>query len=148
LSSLPELVARCADGEVQLQRALLDEIEPLVFGYTRSLGEPFERAVKLTHAAVLGFLLDLRGGRVRIADVNALRRLAHELASSKMADPDPWFLRHEGDPDSGALTPVAIELAERIESVVGDTTDAARRLRGAAGECKALLRAGVLERDA
>ncbi|MHC4409462.1 MAG: hypothetical protein ACYS0F_10705 [Planctomycetota bacterium] len=153
LNSLPELVARCADGDTKLQKELLDEVEPLVFGYTRSLGEPFERAVRLTHAAVLGFLLDVRAGRVRLADVNALRRKSHELATTKMADPDPWLVRHEGDPGTGALTPVAVQLAEQVETALDDTAAAARRFRGApdgddASVFKSLLATGVPERNA
>jgi hypothetical protein len=155
LRSIPELVRRCAEGEVSLQVALLDEIEPLVFGYVRSLGEPFERAVRLTHAAVLGFLLDLRAGRVRLADVNAMRRTCHELASTKMADPAPWLVRHEGDPETGALTPVAPELADRVEAALdnGQIEAAARRFRGRPDPREeaifhALAATGVPERDA
>ncbi|MEM8883738.1 MAG: hypothetical protein AAGD14_06715 [Planctomycetota bacterium] len=131
-----ELLQRAAQGDTGMQTALLDEVEPLVFGYTRSLGEPFDRAVRLTHAAVLGFLLDLRAGRVRLADANALRRACHRLASEKMADRAPWFVDHEGDPESGALTPVAVELAARIDALVDepDRSVVARRLRGASDE--------------
>jgi hypothetical protein len=155
LNSVPELVRRCAEGDTALQKALLDEIEPLVFGYLRSLGEPFERAVALTHAAVLGFLLDLRAGRVRLADVNAMRRTCHELATVKRADPDPWRVRHEGDPESGALTPFAPDLAARVEAALDadGVACAARRFRGRADPrdeavFRALAATGVPERGA
>jgi len=155
LTSVAELVRRCADGDESLQAALLDEIEPLVFGYVRSFGTPFERAVRLTHAAVLGFLLDLRAGRIRLADPNALRRACHELAAHKMGDPDPWFVAHEGDPETGALTPHACALAAQIEAAVAedDVRVAARRLRGRPDPAGDGLRAAlsgtiVPERDA
>lgn len=131
-----------------MQRALLDEIEPLVFGYVRSLGTPgaFELGVRLTHAIALGVLLDLRAGRVRVSDPNALRRQCHDWAARKIADPHPLLLQHEGDEETGMLTPVAIELAERVEAAVDDVALAARRLRGS-GEASdmdaALTRAGI-----
>ena len=131
-----------------MQRALLDEIEPLVFGYVRSLGTPedFERGVRLTHAIALGVLLDLRGGRVRLSDPNALRRQCHDWAARKLADPKPLMLCHEGDDETGMLTPVAIELAEMVEEAVDDVALAARRLRGSGSSPEidaALARAGV-----
>jgi hypothetical protein len=131
LNSVPELVRRCAEGDTALQKALLDEIEPLVF------------------------LLDLRAGRVRLADVNAMRRTCHELATVKRADPDPWRVRHEGDPESGALTPFAPDLAARVEAALDadGVACAARRFRGRADPrdeavFRALAATGVPERGA
>ena len=155
LSSIPELVRRCAEGDAAMQVALLDEVEPLVLGYLRSLGQPFDRAVRLTHAAVLGFLLDLRAGRVRLADVNAMRRACHELAVTKMADQKPWLVRHAGDEVTGALTPFAPDLAARLEAALDadGIAAAARRFRGRpdardAALLAALAATGVPERDA
>jgi len=154
LTSLPELLRRCADGDEELQAALLDEVEPLVFGYVRSLGEPFERAVRLTHAAALGFLLDVRAGRVRLADANALRRECHALAAAKMKDPEPWLVKHEGHPDTGAITPFAASLAARVEAALDGEAGAvsARRFRGKPDPrdeevFRALAPTGVPERD-
>jgi hypothetical protein len=110
--------------------------------------------VALTHAAVLGFLLDLRAGRVALADANGLRRLCHELASVKMADPDPWLVDHEGDPESGALTPFATGLAARVEAALDaeSAAVAARRFRGRPDPRgdeigRALSASGVPKRD-
>jgi hypothetical protein len=153
LNNLPALLSRAAAGDEEMQLALLDEMEPLIFGYVRSLlpagdEDVFERGVHLTHATALGILLDLRGGRVRVPDPNALRRQCHEFAVRKMDDAHPLLLAHPGDEESGMLTPVALELAHAVEAVidVSDHTLAARRLRGQADATRierALAAAGI-----
>ena len=131
-----EILQRCAGGDERLQTELLDEVEPLLFGYIRSLlpasDDSFERAVALTHAATLGFLLDLRGGRVRLAHNKALRGHCHRLALTKIRDPEPVLLTAEGDAETGALTPVATTLAAEFEAVLSPTLlrAAAIRLQG------------------
>lgn len=153
-NSLPGLLTRAAAGDEEMQIALLDEMEPLMFGYIRSLlpaGDEavFERGVLLTHAAALGILLDLRGGRVRLPDPNALRRQCHDFAVRKIADNHPLLLVHPGDEESGMLTPVALNLAHAVESAIPeqDHALAARRLRGHAEAThieEALLAAGII----
>ena len=136
LTSLPELVQRCAEGDEELQRALLDEVEPLLFGYLRSLvpaGDgAFDAAVAHTHAVTFAFLLDLRGGRVRLADAAALRGFCHRLAIGRLRDGDPVFLATEGDPETGSLTPIAVDLAARVEQALAadQLPIAAQRLLG------------------
>jgi len=162
--SLPELLRRCAEGDEALQSALLDEAEPLLFGYFRSLlptgDESFDRAVALTHAAALGFLLDLRGGRVRIQDAAGLRSACHRIALAVLRNADPALLAAQGDPETGSLAPTAIPLAREWESVLPEPlrAAAAARLQGVradawdevatALEGNGLLRADVPKRDA
>ena len=156
--TLPELLQRCAEGDEELQTALLDEVEPLVFGYLRSLipggEESFERAVALTHAAALGFLLDLRGGRVRISDAAGLRGACHRIAVAVLRIEDASLLNAEGDPETGALTPVAVAVAQEWERVLDDAG-----LRVAAGQLQgrttsdwiplvpSLMESGLLRRN-
>jgi hypothetical protein len=153
LNNLPDLLSRAAAGNEDMQHALLDEMEPLIFGYIRSLlpagdEDVFERGVYLTHAVALGVLLDLRAGRVLLTDPNALRRQCHDYAVRKMADEAPLLLTSTGDEETGMLTPVAIELVHALEAAI-DANDhklAARRLRGHADapEIERLLRdAGI-----
>ncbi|MHC4956625.1 MAG: hypothetical protein ACYTGZ_22530 [Planctomycetota bacterium] len=136
LTSLPELVQRCVEGDEELQRALLDEVEPLLFGYMRSLvpagDDAFDSAVAHTHAATLGFLLDLRGGRIRMADAAALRGYCHRTAVERLRDPEPVFLAAAGDQETGGLTPMALEWAERFETAlsVDQVPVASQRLLG------------------
>ena len=134
--TLPELLQRCAAGDEALQTAFLDEAEPLLFGYVRSLvpagDASFERAVALTHAATLGFLLDLRAGRVRLADAPGLRAACHRIAVAVLRMDEPLFLTAEGDPETGALTPEATNVARAWESALDAdaTRAAAARLQG------------------
>ncbi len=153
LNDLPRLLTRAAAGDEEMQIALLDEMEPLIFGYVRSLlpagdEEVFERGVFLTHATALGILLDLRGGRLLIPDPNALRRQCHQFAARKIADDHPLLLAHSGDEETGMLTPVAMPLAKTVEAAieVKDHAIAARRLRGhadAADVERSLFAAGI-----
>jgi len=131
-----EILQRCAGSDEALQTELLDEVEPLLFGYLRSLlpasDDSFERAVALTHAATLGFLLDLRAGRVRIPDNKALRGHCHRIALAKLRDAEPILLTAEGDEETGALTPRATTVAAEFEAVLPATLlrAAAIRLQG------------------
>jgi len=113
------ILQRCAEGDETLQAELLDEVEPLIFGYVRSLlpatDDSFARAVALTHAATLGFLLEVRTGRVRLATEKALRGHCHRLALAKLRDADPLLLTAEGDEETGGLTPHATEVANAFE---------------------------------
>ena len=121
--TLPELLQRCAAGDEDLQTALLDEVEPLLFGYVRSLlpqdDAAFDRAVALTHAAVLGFLLDLRAGRIRIADAGGLPGASHRIALAVLRLDPPAYLTALGDAETGALTPSAVRIAREWERVLG-----------------------------
>jgi len=138
--TLPELIRRGADGDEEVQTALLDELEPLLFGYFRSLLPAddglFDEAVALTHAATLGFLLDLRAGRVRIPDAAALRAACHRIVVAVLRVEDRVRLTAEGDDETGGLTPGAVALAQEWEVALSDTllAAAARRLQGAPSE--------------
>jgi hypothetical protein len=161
--SLPELLQRAAAGDEGVQAALLDEVEPLLFGYFRSLlpatDEAFDRAVALTHAALLGFLLDLRAGRARAPDAKALRGACHRIAVAVLRCADPVLLAAEGDAETGALTPVAVPLARAWEEALPAPVLQAvaaglqgARTRGwdealARLETGGLVRRGVSERD-
>jgi len=158
------ILQRCAKGDEALQTELLDEVEPLIFGYVRSLlpasDDSFARAVAITHAATLGFLLEVRAGRVRLATKKALRGHCHRLALAKLRDADPVMLTAEGDEQTGGLTPHAIQVANAFERVLEPPLlrAAALRLLGADSpkwdeaapilQRAGLVRAGGSERDA
>lgn len=100
-----------------MQRALLEEVEPLLFGYARSLapsGEgAFERAVAATHGMVLGFHLRACAGGVAVRDVKDLRAVAHRMAARKLAAP-PLPLGAVADGESGSMLPTVLDVAQRI----------------------------------
>jgi len=151
LMTLPELLQRCAEGNEELQTAVLDEVEPLLFGYFRSLlpaGEAaFEKAVSLTHAATLGFLLDLRAGRVRIADAAGLRSACHRIAVAVLRMDEVVQLSVEGDPETGALTPTATTVASSWEEALEQDAlqVAADRLQGRGNPAWPELVSGLVE---
>jgi len=89
--------------------------------------------VALTHAATLGFLLDLRGGGVRIADSGGLRAHCHRVVATVLRDPAPVKLTAEGDSETGGLAPGAVALAQEWEDALSERLrgTAAARLQGA-----------------
>jgi len=113
LSADPRLslvVAGYARGDALLQRALLDEFEPLLFGYMRSLLGPDPQiadvAARATHDLVVAFHLRLVAGALRLTDAASMRALAHRMSVVKagalraagrpglafLADPESWSL--------------------------------------------------------
>jgi hypothetical protein len=115
--TLPDLLRAYADGDREVQRAVLDEIEPLLFGYARSLApsgeDAFERAVAATHEMVLGFHLRAQAGAVAIPDVKGLRAYAHRTVSRKLAAP-PLPLGAVADEETNGMAPAALAVGDRI----------------------------------
>ena len=116
--SLFELFRAYRDGDRRVQMALLDEVEPLLFGYARSLvpsGEgAFERAVRATHALVIGFHLRAKAGRLEIADLRRLRGVAHGMVVAKLAA-DEVPLGAVADQESNSMLPTILDVGARIE---------------------------------
>jgi len=117
LPELPGLVDAYAAGGSDVQRAFLDEFEPLVFGYARSYArgaDAHARAVRQTHELVLAFHLRACAGRARIASVPDMKRQAHELALAKR-DGFLAGLADFGDPETGAFGPRAPEVGALLQ---------------------------------
>jgi len=133
---LPELLEAYRRGETGVQRDLLDEVEPLLYGMVRSLmpggAGAQEQAIRFTNALVLAFHLRASRGEVALADANALRALAHRMASRKLRDPDPLVLNEE--PDS--MIDRCFGLGPTIEAALDDRELSALidRLEGAGAE--------------
>jgi hypothetical protein len=100
-----------------VQRALLDEVEPLLFGYARSLvpsGEDaFARAVAATHEMVLGLHLRAQAGGVAIRDVKDLRAVTHRMTARKLAAP-PLPLGNVADEETNSMLPTVLDVGDRI----------------------------------
>jgi hypothetical protein len=134
---LPETLAAYRDGDRAAQVALLDEVEPLLFGYVRSLTptgpDAFERAVSATHELVLGFHLRALLGTVEIADANALRAASHAMAVTKLGAENVG-LADLADEETGSLVHRAAAVGDRIRAELDDTETAllAARLCGEA----------------
>jgi hypothetical protein len=141
---LPAILDKYRSGDPEVQAALLDEVEPLLFGYVRSLTpgghDAFERAVAATHELVLGFHLRALLGQVAIADANALRGLAHAMAVTKLRA-EPVGLADLADEETGSMVRRAHELGERVRAELDDAEAAefAAHLLGEAAAGEAVL---------
>ncbi len=106
--TLPDLLRAYAAGDAGLQSKVLDEVEPLLFGYVHSLTpsgpDARERAIEATHALVIAFHLMVEAGEVVLEDINALKGFAHRLAVHKLKESDePVRLVDLADPETGSL---------------------------------------------
>jgi len=131
--TLPELLAAYARGETDAQHQVLEEFEPLVFGYARSLGGgDHDAAVATTHALTLAFHLRAAAGQVQPRDAAALRALAHGLVSRKLQDSDPVRLRSLADPVTASMVYVCFGIGLTLDAELDprEIEEFAARLEG------------------
>ena len=153
---LEELLEAYARGETDAQHALLEEVEPLLFGMARSLvpsgPDSFDRAVALTHALTLAFHLEAGAGRVTIEGKKNLRAYAHRQASRKLADAQPLLLSEDvADEETGSLVYKCLGLGIAVEDELSteELAEFVARLEGRAaaeGWRERLERAGIVRR--
>ena len=153
---LSDLLRSYREGDADVQVAVLDEFEPLLFGYMRSLmpsgPDAFERAVEATHALVLGFHLRALAGGLDIADVAALKRLAHTMAVRKLADRGDVHLQPLADEETGSMVRTVADVGRRVANELDETERSllATKLLGEDGEGdwdgvrERLVRCGIL----
>jgi hypothetical protein len=112
------LLAAYEEGRTDIQHRLLDEVEPLLFGYVRSLGPPGdpELAVRRTQALTLAFHLRACAGRLDVASIQDLRGYAHRMALEKLADDDPLELAPLADEETGSMIYKCYGLGLTLES--------------------------------
>ncbi|MGQ0614838.1 MAG: hypothetical protein ACT4PV_13970 [Planctomycetaceae bacterium] len=88
MDALPAALLAYAAGDAATQAALLDEVEPLLFGFLRSMTpsgpDAHERAVAAAHELLLAFDLMAARGRVELRDERALKSFCHRLAMKKL----------------------------------------------------------------
>jgi hypothetical protein len=119
--TLPELLLAYARGDTGAQHAVLEEVEPLLFGMARSLvpagPDAHARAVDATHALTLAFHLRACAGGVDLADARALRAFAHRAAVAKLADKAPLLLA-EGvaDEETASLVYACLGVGLTVEA--------------------------------
>jgi len=156
---LAALLAAFARGETDAQHELLEEVEPLLFGYARSLAPTapgaHERAVADTHALTLAFFLRASRGHLDWTRIADMRAWAHRAVARRRRDENPVVLADGlADPDTLSLVDACFGLGLRLqEAMDGDALDElADRLLGAAPTARwpairrAAASAGVLPR--
>lgn len=165
MSADPRLAAAVAGylrGDAAHQRALLEEFEPLLYGYLRSMlggaAENTELAARATHDLLVAFHLRLLAGALRLTDAASLRAIAHRMSVVKAAAlragaaPELAFL---ADPESWSLAAAWPAAAARLAGLLdaGERSALAARLCGDPGAALQtdlrlrLLREGVLACD-
>ena len=87
---LMELLLEYQRGNVERQRELLEEVEPLLYAYVRTGIETEaryeEEVLDLTHSLTLAFHLAACRGELELSDANALRAHTHRMVEVKLAD--------------------------------------------------------------
>ncbi len=88
MDALPSALRAYAAGDSTTQAALLDEVEPLLFGFLRSMTpsgpDAHDRAVEAAHELLLAFDLMAARGNVELRDEGALKSFCHRLAMKKL----------------------------------------------------------------
>ncbi len=139
---LAAVVAGYLRGDRAHQRALLEEFEPLLFGYLRSMlggpAETTELAARATHDLLAVFHLRLVAGALRPRDAASLRALAHRMSVVKLAalragrPPELAFLADPGSWSLAAAWPTAGPTLDRLLGA-GEGALLADRLAGSPG---------------
>ena len=134
---LADLLDAYRRGETDAQHALLEEMEPLLYGMVRSMSpgaaaDP-EGAVRHAHALTLAFHLRACRGEVAADRPAALRALAHRMAVKRLADPEPLPLADLADPETGSMVYRCLGLGLAAEEALTPAEQAAflARLEGA-----------------
>jgi len=133
---LRALLERYARGETDVCEQLLDEVEPTLYGYARSLlpgaAEDPAPAREHAHALTLAFHLAASAGAIEARTASDLRGLCHRWVLARLADDDPVQLVPLGDPETGLATHACISLGWTLADELGPDEQAAfaARLRG------------------
>ncbi|MCZ6573963.1 MAG: hypothetical protein ACE10D_10135 [Planctomycetota bacterium] len=141
---LAELLQAYRRGNVARQRELLEEVEPLLYAYTRTgigTGPRYdEEVLDLTHSLTLAFHLAACQGQVELRDASALRAYTHRMVEAKLADrvaePTARELVWPDDELSGSLIATVSGLRHAVvrELEAQELTVFEARMRGAAHE--------------
>ena len=141
---LAELLLEYQRGNVERQRELLEEVEPLLYAYTRTgIGAEArydDEVLDLTHSLTLAFHLAACRGEVALRDANALRAHAHRMVETKLADraaqPTARELVWPDDESSGSMIGTVAALRHGIVGALEaqELTVLTARLRGVAYE--------------
>ena len=141
---LMELLLEYQRGNVERQRELLEEVEPLLYAYVRTGIETEaryeEEVLDLTHSLTLAFHLAACRGELALRDANALRAHTHRMVEVKLADrlaePAARELVWPDDELSGSMigTVAALRHAVVRELQPEELTVFEGRLRGASHE--------------
>ncbi len=133
---LAALLERYARGETDAAEQLLDEIEPTLYGYARSLcpGADEDPAPALDHAQALtlAFHLLAEQGRIEAATKNDLRGWSHKWVLARLADPSPLAVTGLADEATGSARLGCISLGWTLEDQLTpqERLAFAERLRG------------------